>query len=81
MKNFTKYFGGEYIKYWYAAFGIILIVMIFSMVNDKSVTSYKLYIYNQDGTIKSEEEVPYGYYDVERLNLPVNKKFVPNKML
>ena len=36
MKKFTKYFGGEYMKYWYIAFVVILIAMIISMVNDTS---------------------------------------------
>lgn len=80
MKKFTKYFGGEYITYWYIAFGIIMLSMMFSMVNDRSVSSFKLYIYNQDGSIKSEEIVPKGYYEAERQKLPVNKMFVPEKM-
>ena len=57
MKKFTKYFGGEYMKYWYIAFVVILIAMMISMVNERSVKGYTLYIYNNDGSLKSQEKL------------------------
>lgn len=80
MKKFTKYFGGDYMKYWYVAFAVILFTMFASMINDGSVKSYDLYIYNPDGTLKSVETVPAGYYEAEHNLLPVSKKFVPHKL-
>lgn len=81
MKKFTKYFGGEYMKYWYAAFAVVIVCMVLSMLNDRSVKSYELYIYAPDGSVKSVEKVTPGYYDAERANLPVSKMFVPEKFI
>ena len=81
MKKFTKYFGGDYMKYWYIAFVVVLICMAVSVVNDRSVSSYTLYIYNPDGSLQSTETIVPGYYESERQHLPVSKMFVPNKPL
>lgn len=63
MKKFTKYFGGIYMKYWYIAFAIIVVLMLLFKVNDSAVKEYKVTIYNRDGSIASEniikqEELP-----------------------
>lgn len=63
MKRFTKYFGGIYMKYWYVAFAIIVVLMLLFRVNDSAVDEYKVTIYNRDGSVASEkiikqEELP-----------------------
>lgn len=63
MKKFTKYFGGIYMKYWYIAFAIIVVLMLLFKLNDSAISEYKVTIYNRDGSVASEkiikqEELP-----------------------
>jgi hypothetical protein len=79
MKKFNKYFGGEYIKYWYVAFFIVILIMVFDSYNDRTVTAYKLTIYDNNGnnvetTIISRQELLSS-----NLRLPLTKSFEPIK--
>lgn len=63
MKKFTKYFGGIYMKYWYIAFAVIVVLMLLFKLNDSAISEYKVTIYNRDGSVASEkiikqEELP-----------------------
>ncbi len=79
MKKFTKYFGGEYQKYWYVASVITIILMALSMYNSRAVTTYELTIYNADGTVKSQEIVDQMFVARENERVGVSKKYVPIK--
>ena len=40
FKKFSKYFGGEYMKYWYIAFAItVLLMLAFSELRARSANS------------------------------------------
>lgn len=55
MKKFTKYFGGQYMKYWYIAFAITVLLMLAFSISDSKVDKFKFTIYNEDGSIQSEQ--------------------------
>ncbi|MDK2792964.1 MAG: hypothetical protein PWQ25_1827 [Deferribacteres bacterium] len=79
MKRFNKYFGGEYLKYWYVAFLIVLAVMVFDFYNDRSVEAYRLTIYDSTGNVVEKREI--SRYELSRSNivLPITKSFEPIK--
>ena len=39
-KRFSKYFGGEYMKYWYIAFAITVVLMAVYHISEVSVVKY-----------------------------------------
>lgn len=53
-KRFSKYFGGEYMKYWYIAFAIIVILMTINYIMEKSIDTFVYTEYNEDGSIAKE---------------------------
>lgn len=55
FKKFSKYFGGQYMKYWYIAFAVTVILMLAFSIADSKVDKFKFTIYNEDGSIKSEQ--------------------------
>lgn len=57
MKRFNKYFGGEYLKYWYAGFVVVVGIMAFNFYNSRSVDSYILTIYDKNGKVVQEKEI------------------------
>lgn len=79
MKKFNKYFGGEYLKYWYAAFFIVILVMVFDSYNDRSVNSYKLTIYDENAKIVETTTVSREELVIGNLRLPITKYFQPIK--
>lgn len=67
MKKFTKYFGGIYMKYWYIAFAVIVVLMFIYRLNDSGITEYKYTEYNRDGSVASERII-------QQTELPMVKK-------
>lgn len=53
-KRFSKYFGGEYMKYWYIAFAITVVLMAVHHIMERSIDSFKYTEYNEDGSIAKE---------------------------
>lgn len=79
MKRFNKYFGGEYLKYWYVAFFIILSIMLFDFYNDRSYDAYKLTIYDKNGNVVEVKNISRLELSRGNLNLPITKAFEPIK--
>lgn len=53
MGRFSEYFGGKYMKFWYIAFGLVLMWMGLSYYNSLAVDTYEVTIYNTDGTVQA----------------------------
>lgn len=79
MKRFNKYFGGEYLKYWYVAFFIVLSIMIFDFYNDRSYDAYKLTIYDKNGNVVDVKNISRLELSRSNLILPITKAFEPIK--
>lgn len=79
MKRFNKYFGGQYLKYWYVAFFIILFIMIFDFYNDRTVEAYKLTVYDNNGNVVEVKDISRLELSRSNLNLPITKAFEPIK--
>ena len=79
MKKFTKYFGGQYMKYWYIAFAITVLLMLAFSISDSKVDKFKFTIYNEDGSIQSEQII--SKEEVELRARSVNSRSVePEKL-
>ena len=48
FKKFSKYFGGEYMKYWYIAFAITVLLMLAFSIADSKVDKFKFTVYNKN---------------------------------
>lgn len=57
MKKFNRYFGGEYLKYWYAAFVVVVGIMAFNFYNSRAVDGYILTVYDKGGNILQEKKI------------------------
>ncbi|MEF3254030.1 MAG: hypothetical protein K6348_00455 [Deferribacterales bacterium] len=79
MKKFSRYFGGEYMPYWYGAFVVIVIIMFFNFINASSVEKYKLKIFDPSGKLIEEKIIT--KMELERYGdpLPLSKAFEPIK--
>lgn len=51
MKDMNKYFSGEYMKYWYVAFVVVLAAMFFSFYNSKSVYQFEVTVFDQNANV------------------------------
>ena len=79
MKKFTKYFGGQYMKYWYIAFAITVLLMLAFSISDSKVDKFKFTIYNEDGSIQSDQII--SKEEVELRARSVNSRSVePEKL-
>lgn len=65
FKKFSRYFGGEYMKYWYIAFAVTVLLMLAFSIADAKVDKFKFTVYNEDGTIQSERIVSKEEVDEE----------------
>jgi len=88
MNKITKYFYGKYLKYWYIACFIIVIIMVASFYGNRNIKSYRLVIFNTDGTINEIEEIDAKKAaDLENnivyltKVLPITKAFIPQKRI
>ncbi len=79
FKKISKYFGGKYMKYWYIAFAISVVLLAGYSFSKSKVDTFKLTVYNEDGSIASEEIVSKD--EVESKARSANSRSVePNKM-
>lgn len=51
MKKFSKYFGGEYMKYWYIAFAITIAIMVLNFISAKNVREFEITVFDNKGNI------------------------------
>ncbi len=54
IRSVTRFFGGEYMKYWYIATVLVIGFMIASYMNAKNLEGLNLTIYNNEGEIVKE---------------------------
>ncbi|WP_022852135.1 hypothetical protein [Limisalsivibrio acetivorans] len=78
MPEFSRFFTGSSLKYWYIAFVISLAWLIGSMVNARAVTQYEVTLYDRDGQVKDVRIVDkYRLQAPESLQVP--KSYRPIK--
>jgi hypothetical protein len=51
MKRFNKYFGGEYMKYWYVAFIVTIAIMALNMISAKNVREFEITVFDKNGQV------------------------------
>ncbi len=54
IRMVTRFFGGQYMKYWYIAAVLVIVLMIASFMNAKNIEGLNLTIYNNEGKIAGE---------------------------
>ena len=79
FKKFSKYFGGEYTKYWYIAFAITVLLMLAFSIADSKVDKFKFTVYNEDGTIQSEQIISKEEVEL-RARSANSRSIVPEKI-
>ncbi|MCX8084227.1 MAG: hypothetical protein N3C60_04830 [Calditerrivibrio sp.] len=79
MKKLSRFFGGIYMPYWYAAFVVVVIFMFLSFLNSSSVDRFKLRVFDSNGKLTQEKILT--KHELEKLNepLPLSKAFHPIK--
>ncbi len=78
IKKFSKYFGGQYMKYWYIAFAITVLIMAFYYINERNIKYYTWTVYDENGTAVHTENIPAEEVAVKaRENKP--RSFVAHK--
>lgn len=79
FKKFSKYFGGEYMKYWYIAFAITVLLMLAFSIADSKVDKFKFTVYNEDGSIQSEQIISKEEVEL-RARSANSRSIVPEKI-
>ncbi len=79
FKKFSRYFGGEYMKYWYIAFAITVLLMLAFSIADAKVDKFKFTEYNEDGSIKSEQIISKEEVEL-RARSANSRSIVPEKI-
>ncbi len=79
FKKFSRYFGCEYMKYWYIAFAITVLLMLAFSIADAKVDKFKFTVYNEDGTIQSEQIISKEEVDI-RARSAHSRSIVPEKI-
>lgn len=79
FKKFSKYFGGEYMKYWYIAFAITVLLMLAFSIADSKVDKFTFTVYNEDGTIQSEQIISKEEVEL-RARSANSRSIVPEKI-
>jgi len=77
-KEFTKYFGGQYMRYWYMAFAVVVIWFTVNLVNNGAVSEYKLTGYDSNGTVIGTKTVRADSMTPPE-RLPITKAYEPIK--
>lgn len=77
-KRFSKYFGGEYMKYWYIAFAITVILMTIFYVSEKNIDTFVYTEYNEDGSIAKEQVISKEEVEI-RAGSSQSRSIVPEK--
>ena len=78
MKDFNKYFGGRYMRYWYVAFVLVMGWFILNLFNNSSVTRYMLTYYDANGNVLDSAEVSTSTMNQPE-TLPISKSYTPIK--
>lgn len=79
FKKFSMYFGGEYMKYWYIAFAVTVLLMLAFSIADAKVDKFKFTVYNEDGSIQSEQIISKEEVDI-RARSAHSRSIVPEKI-
>ncbi len=79
IKKFSKYFGGVYMKYWYIAFAITVLLMTAFYISEKSISKYTFTVYNEDGSVASVEEISQEETQIKARSYH-SRSVVPEKM-
>lgn len=79
FKKFTKYFGGDYMKYWYVAFAVTVLLMLAFSIADAKVDKFKYTVYNEDGSIQSERIISKEEADISARSSN-SRSIVPEKI-
>lgn len=77
-KDFTKYFGGEYMRYWYIAFAVVVIWFTVNLVNNSAVREFQLTAYDANGKVIGEKTVRADTMTPPE-RLPISKSYSPKK--
>lgn len=77
-KNFSQYFGGKYMKYWYVAFVVVMGWFVLNLANSIAVSSYELTAYDQNGRALGSEIVHRDTMSKPE-RLPITKAYRPVK--
>lgn len=77
-KRFSKYFGGEYMKYWYVAFAITVILMAVFYISEKNINTFVYTEYNEDGSIAKEQVISKEEVEI-RARSSHSRSIVPEK--
>ena len=79
MRKLNVIFTGRYLKFWYVAcFIIILIIFANSKINER-VSKFELAVYNSDGEMISRQTVDGKQLRAVIAESPVTKSFKPIK--
>jgi hypothetical protein len=78
IKNFGQYFGGQYMKYWYIAFVLVIGWFTIHLVNNGAVNKYELTIYDSNGKIV-EKKIVDGRTMPRPERLAITKSYKPIK--
>lgn len=54
IRSVTRFFGGQYMKYWYIATVLVIVFMVASFMNAKNIEGLNLTIYSNEGEIVKE---------------------------
>ena len=79
FKKFSKYFGGEYMKYWYIAFAVTVLLMLAFSIADSKINKFKFTVYNEDGSIQSEQIISKEEVDIKARSAH-SRSIVPDKI-
>lgn len=80
FKKFTKFFGNDYIKYWYVFFGITIILMYVDYINNRGIDKFKYIQYDNSGKVIHEEIISINEIAI-KLKTPGQKAFEPIKKI
>ena len=78
FKQFSQYFGGKYMPWWYGAFAVVMLWFLLNMVNNSAVTTYELTAYDSSGKVVGTKTVN-GNTMTAPERLPVTKEYRPVK--
>lgn len=79
FKKFSRYFGSEYMKYWYIAFAVTVLLMLAFSIADAKVDKFKFTVYNEDGSIQSEQIISKEEVDIRARSVH-SRSIVPEKI-
>ena len=79
MRKLNVIFTGRYLKFWYAACFIIILLMFANWKINERVSRFELTVYNSDGEAISRQTVSGKQINAAIAESPVTKSFKPVK--